>query len=248
MQGRTNDRGLPAEYDRPPRLGAQTPGWPETIAVLSAQSVSERLGTECATSRVVWSVPRLRVPCVLSIARMLVVAPRAFAQAPAGGVAAAGQGKTDMVVLANGDRFTGEVSMLDQGQLRLKTDHLDTVSIEWAHVVRVTTRLQYDVETLTGTRYLGRLDSTADGRLTIVGTASTDTVEMQCVVRLVQIRSGFLKRIDGNLDFGFSFAQSSGVATYSVNGSAQYRRPAFELSLEASSTYTKQPPTGNRSR
>ena len=80
--------------------------------------------------------------CVLSIVAMFAVAQQAFAEAPAGAIPAAGQGKTHVVVLANGDRLTGEVSTLDRGPLRLKTDHLDTVTIEWAHVVRVTTRLQ----------------------------------------------------------------------------------------------------------
>ena len=35
--------------------------------------------------------------------------------------------KTDVVVLRNGDRLTGEVQQLERGRLQLKTDDLGTV-------------------------------------------------------------------------------------------------------------------------
>ena len=41
--------------------------------------------------------------------------------------AAAAQGRTDVVTLANGDRITGEVVRLDRGRLEFKTDDIGTL-------------------------------------------------------------------------------------------------------------------------
>lgn len=44
--------------------------------------------------------------------------------------------KTDVVVLANGDRITCEIKTLARGRLTVKTDAFGTVSIKWDHVAR----------------------------------------------------------------------------------------------------------------
>ena len=92
----------------------------------------------------------LYIACPILVAATLTAAPMAAAQTPAGVPDAAVQGKTDVVVMDNGDRLTSEVSTIDRGRLRVKTDHLDTVTIEWAHISQVTTSHEYDVETLAG--------------------------------------------------------------------------------------------------
>ena len=45
--------------------------------------------------------------------------------------------KTDVIVLVNGDRITGEVKNLSYGQLKFKTDHMGTVYIEWDKIASV---------------------------------------------------------------------------------------------------------------
>ena len=39
--------------------------------------------------------------------------------------------KTDVVILVNGDRITGEVKALEKGILSYSTDSIGTISIEW---------------------------------------------------------------------------------------------------------------------
>ena len=41
--------------------------------------------------------------------------------------AAAAQGRTDVVTIANGDRITGEVVRLERGRLEIKTDDAGTL-------------------------------------------------------------------------------------------------------------------------
>ena len=65
--------------------------------------------------------------------------------------------KTDVVILENGDRLTGEVKSLARGKLRFKTDATDTISIEWDKVAYLSSNQNMQVETAEGKRYLGRL-------------------------------------------------------------------------------------------
>ena len=42
--------------------------------------------------------------------------------------------KTDLVVLRNGDRISGDIVSLEYGILTLKTDNMSTLNIEWPAV------------------------------------------------------------------------------------------------------------------
>lgn len=65
------------------------------------------------------------------------------------------QGKTDVVVLANGDRITGELKRLDRGRLEFNTDDAGTLYLEWDKLVSVVASGQVEVVTAVGRRFLG---------------------------------------------------------------------------------------------
>ena len=65
--------------------------------------------------------------------------------------------KTDVVVLINGDRITGEIKSLSRGQLDYKTDDAGRLKIEWDKILRVTSNRYYEVEMSSGVRYFGTL-------------------------------------------------------------------------------------------
>jgi len=47
--------------------------------------------------------------------------------------------KTDVVVLVNGDRITGEIKSLEYNQLKLSTYHMGTLYIEWDKIASLET-------------------------------------------------------------------------------------------------------------
>jgi hypothetical protein len=148
--------------------------------------------------------------------------------------------KTDTVVLANGDRFTCDVKLLQYGQLKVTTDDLGTVYIEWGKIAAVTTSGTFQVETATGLRLLGQLATSRYGSLDVITATGTVAIDMPTVVYLAPIGSSFWSRLDGNLDLGLSYTQSSGVAQLNVSGSTTFRRPNQSLTLSGSSNYTHQ--------
>lgn len=82
--------------------------------------------------------------------------------------------KTDVVVLLNGDRFTGEVKKLQYGKLQFKTDDAGTIYIKWNKIARLTAKAFFEVETEDGSVYFGSLgDNPGNKGMTIIRSPET---------------------------------------------------------------------------
>jgi hypothetical protein len=149
--------------------------------------------------------------------------------------------KTDVVVLNNGDRLTGEVQQLERGRLSLKTDDLGTVEIEWDKVASVTAAAPFDVEDLTGHRYLGSLQPEAPGQLRIEWKGASETVALLGVVRIRRLDTSFWRRLDGSLDVGASYTSATSLFKLDLAASLGMERPGYGVYADASSSFTTQP-------
>jgi len=156
--------------------------------------------------------------------------------------------KTDTVTLYNGNTLTCEIKLLESGRLQASTDDLGTVSIEWDKVRSLTAPRFFRVEMANGQRLFGRLASKSPGMLDVEGPAVSMQVAMRSVVYLAPIQNGFWRRLDGSLDLGLSYTQSSGVAQYSLSSTATYRLRRTEFTLSGSSNFTRQKAADNTSR
>ena len=150
--------------------------------------------------------------------------------------------KTDIVVLRNGDRLTGEIKQLERGHLRLSTDDMGTLEIEWDKVVSVSAAAPFDVDDLRGNRYLGALvPGPVAGQLLIVWRGNTDTVELRSIFRLRRLSTSFWERLDGSLDLGASFTSATELFKLDFAAQVGTERPGYEVSADASSTLSSQP-------
>jgi len=157
--------------------------------------------------------------------------------------------KTDVVVLRNGDHVTGEVKQLSRGQLKLSTDDVGTVYVEWDKIASVTTALEYEVVTTSGDRHVGTLAPGSVTELKVVASNGTETMlAFLDVVSFAPIKEGFLERIDGTLDVGGSYTKSSGVGELMVDLDAAYRRPSYKMFPDFESTLTSQSVEGTTSQ
>jgi len=141
--------------------------------------------------------------------------------------ARAGHGKVDSLVLDNGNQFTCELLNLKRGKASAKVDGMGTVSVEWEHVRRVTSPAIFEVELTSGRFLFGSLSSPTDGRLLVHSTVRDDAVEMLDVVRLAAIEAGFWNRLDGSVDFGFSFSQADSLTQWTFNSMIERRTPRY---------------------
>ena len=121
-----------------------------------------------------------------------------------------------MVTLVNGDRLAGEVKSLDRGLLNFKTDTMGTVQIEWDKIARIESRLQFEVELASGERHFGSLGPAPEAGRLMVSDAEGDTTTLGIAdtIRIAQMdTAGPLRdRVDGYLDFGYGYSESTQIA------------------------------------
>ena len=154
--------------------------------------------------------------------------------------------KTDIVRLANGDRFTGEVKSVRKGQLQLSTDDAGTIYLEWIKVASLESVRRFDVTTSDGRRFYGSLAAGAPRTLIVRETTGDVSLPGADVTVIAPIGAGFLKRLDGSFDLGFSYTRSSAIAQLSMNSNTVFRVPAWEARLDASATLTENANDGVR--
>jgi hypothetical protein len=172
-----------------------------------------------------------------SLGRLLVLC--SIAAAPA----AFARDKTDVVVLLNGDRVTGEIKQLEYGLLQLSTDNMGTLSIEWAAIASIESAYTFDVERTGGQRSLGTITTSDAGGDLVVRNTVSESIPLPSVVRVRALESGFWARVSGSLSLGLNYTKSSGIRTSSINVSSAYQAERLRATLDISSIETSSPDT-----
>jgi putative salt-induced outer membrane protein YdiY len=151
--------------------------------------------------------------------------------------------KTDVVYLRNGDRVTCEIKNLERGRLKVSTDSMSTVYIEWKDIERITSKELYVVELQDGSRLQGTLPATdAAGELLLRSLVSDgapgkdQSVSMAAVVWLdpLKLDEFIVKRWDGSISAGFDMTKANRDTSLSASFDARRRAEDFLLNFNGS--------------
>ncbi len=160
--------------------------------------------------------------------------------------------KTDIIYMENGDRVTGEIEELLQGQLRLNSVSMGTILIKWSDIDHVESTKYIQTELLDGTRYFGQVPRSETARTMTVTTASgaTHNLDHDDVVRLepIEVRQSVWKKLDNTLSLGVTYTKASDVQQYNVRASTEYRTRKFLRSLSFDSMLTDNGDANNTTR
>lgn len=147
---------------------------------------------------------------------------------------------TDIVVMKNGDRLTGQVKKLESGVLYVDLDYVwGSVGVDWNQVDEVQSSGVYQVTLDNGEHLIGTLSKTAEGAgnnkdVSIVSASRLVTVPAASVVQVESAKSTFWRQLTGSIDFGTSY--TSGNSETSLNSDADVNYPARNWSAGASYT------------
>lgn len=145
--------------------------------------------------------------------------------------------KTDIVYLRNGDRVTCEIKDMERGRLKVSTDSMGTIFIEWKDVERVTSKELYVIEQQDGTRLNGSLAETATGDQLLLHHADGDQpLAMGEVIRIdpLKIDEMIIKRWDGSVSVGFDKTKANDDTSLSAQFDARRRAQDFALNFGGS--------------
>jgi hypothetical protein len=152
--------------------------------------------------------------------------------------------KTDVVVLRNGDRITGEVKDMERGKLRLKTDNAGTIYIEWDKVTGLVSGQRLRAELSNGEWHVGTALTPAEPGELQLRDAPTGTgirVPLQQVVELYPVEQGLrLAAIDGYLTAGYSYTKANNLQEFAFTGGVSTTQEKRKWSLDASTAVTTQ--------
>jgi hypothetical protein len=125
--------------------------------------------------------------------------------------------KTDIVILNNGDRITGEIKSLEAGLLKLKTDTMGTVHIEWQFISELVSDKNQYVEVMDGRRWLGQLQKPINGDHIVVNT-DAGSVELSPteVVTVWPVAATFFDKVDLDMSVGFDYSKSTDITNFNL--------------------------------
>lgn len=150
--------------------------------------------------------------------------------------------KTDVIILNNGDRVTGEIKALERGQLRLSTTAMGTITINWDSVERVISDKSLQLQLASGARLLGSMEEPQRGETLLLNTGFDEReLPMNEVVRMEPMKIGqsFWKRLEGSIRFGLDYAKGSRVGQSNLGLTAMLREEKHRISTEFNYNFTR---------
>ena len=149
--------------------------------------------------------------------------------------------KTDIIHLKNGDRVTCEIKNLERGQLKVSTDSMSTVYIEWEDILHISSKELYVVELQDGSRLQGTLSATDAGNELRLHDADSaigeeQLVSMAEVVWLdpLKLDKKRIRRWDGSVSAGFDTTKANNDTSLSASFDARRRAEDFLLNFSGS--------------
>lgn len=162
--------------------------------------------------------------------------------------------KDDVIVMKNGDRLTGEIKKLENGQLYFKADYmLNTIQLNWALVDRLESKDLYNISLTDGRIYTGALQKTnqvgAEPSDVVILLAEAEVpVPRKQVSGIAPVENGFWKQLTGSIDYGFSYTGGSQATESSLAAQVAYRAEKWELQAKGSSVFNAQSGSANSGR
>lgn len=151
--------------------------------------------------------------------------------------------KSDVIVMNNGDCFTGEIKSLDSGVLYVNLDYIDgTSSVQWSKVQHLESKQLFVVKTEDGSVYSGTLhtmESPAGRPIHIEITESperAETVEQSQIVDLDQTSDRFWQRFNGQVNSGIMYSKGNQSTQYNLSSSVEYPRERWAAGAALSSS------------
>ena len=147
--------------------------------------------------------------------------------------------KTDRIHVAD-IVIVGEVKSLERGRLKIGTDFMGTVDVDWEQVQRVESKLWFEVEIRDGTRHFGTLVASGEDRvLAIEGEEATVRLPFSELVTVNQAKAGFWGKIDASVALGFSFVEATDTTQASLDAGLRRRTGRFFSSLDLLSVFSE---------
>jgi putative salt-induced outer membrane protein YdiY len=151
--------------------------------------------------------------------------------------------RKDVVVMNNGDHFTGEVKRLQNGLLFVETDYVSgNIGLDWTQVESVQSTATYRIVLNNGKRLEGKIEKVSDAQAMVEDfliREATEEVQVPSaeIVSMETKKPTFWRQLQGSIDLGYSFSSGNSQTAVDVNTSAAYKTAGWEAATAYDSTF-----------
>jgi putative salt-induced outer membrane protein YdiY len=151
--------------------------------------------------------------------------------------------RKDVVVMNNGDHFTGEVKRLKNGLLMVETDYVTgPIALDWNQVESVQSTATFQIVLNNGKRLVGTFEKVSGDKTKeqdfLIREATEETqVPSISIAKIDSHKPTFWRQLQGSIDFGYSFTSGNSQSTFNADTSAAYRTAAWEAATSFDSTF-----------
>jgi hypothetical protein len=160
--------------------------------------------------------------------------------------------KDDVVVMQNGDRFTGEIKGLQHGELLFKSDYMtDSVHLDWKRVEQLESKDAYIVTLQNGSRVIGTIvqsGGAAGEEFQVLAHTGTVRVKAPEVIAIQQREVSFWNQLTGSVNYGFSFSSDNSSINSSLGANVAYYTAKNSVDLSTTSQFDSQSNAINTNR
>lgn len=152
----------------------------------------------------------------------------------------------DVVVLKNGDRLTGEIKGLQRGELKIKADYMaEAVRLDWARIERLESKSTYIISLVDGQLFTNVMrllpaNSVEVANFVIGSPDNVFRVPQLDVIRILPAEPGFWRRLEGSIDFGFSFTSGNDQYQTQLTATTTYRTGDHSFTAAIDSAFSGQ--------
>jgi hypothetical protein len=155
----------------------------------------------------------------------------------------------EFIIHVNGDSINGDVKGFKRGKLEFEIPGSSSTFIEFDDISTIGSSDYWDVELDDQTRTFGTLEPGDEaGTVRIVGTSGAREVPLASIVQMTSIDASFWSKLDGFLEFGFSFAKANSVTNYTLGARVAYRGTKWASSITIDSRQNSQTDAETTSR
>src|SRR5271163_1598664 len=151
--------------------------------------------------------------------------------------------RKDVVIMNNGDHFTGEVKRLQNGLLFMETDYVSgNIGLDWNQVQSVQSTATYRIVLNNGRRLEGKIEKQSGENakpedFSIREATEVVTIPSPEIVSIETRKPTFWRQLQGGIDFGYSFASGNSQTTLNADTNAAYKTSKWEAATSYDSTF-----------
>lgn len=152
--------------------------------------------------------------------------------------------RTDVIILDNGDKITGEIKTMDMGTLTYKTDDMGTIQVDWSKVVSIRSKNTFEIKLSNGMIYYASPDTiSTPGMVALVTQFTPDYVAIEVnlyeIVNIVRIKNIVWSRFSGKYSMGLGLKKADNTSTFNFNATTTYRSKKIFSQLNLVSNRSK---------